>query len=68
MDKNYDLNSIRKIFEEMNCESEKLNEGYFAMEIPAKVDYKTAKQKLEELETNEIIGYAESCLSENHQY
>lgn len=67
LDKSKDLNSIRKTFEELGCVSEKVNDGYFSMGIPALVDYKFIKQKLEELEHNEIIGYAESCLSDRHK-
>ena len=50
MDKAKDINSIRKIFDELGCVSEKVNEGYFSMEIPALVDYKFIKQKLDDLE------------------
>lgn len=67
MDKSRDINSIRKTFEELGCISEKVNDGYFSMEIPALVDYKLIKQKLDELEQNEIIGYAEPCLADQHR-
>lgn len=67
MDKSKDINSIRKTFEGLGCVSEKVNEGYFSMEIPALVDYKFIKQKLDDLEQNEIIGYAEPCLSDQHR-
>lgn len=68
MNKQTDANEIREIFSALGCVSEKLNEGYFAMEIPFDKDYKPVRQKLIELEENEIIGYAEPCLSDNHQY
>ena len=67
MDNSIDINSIRKKFEELGCVSEKVNEGYFSMEIPALLDYKLVKQNLEELEQNETIGYAEPCLSDQHR-
>ena len=67
MDKSRDINSIRKTFEELGCISEKVNDGYVSMEIPALVDYKLIKQKLDELEQNEIIGYAEPCLADQHR-
>jgi hypothetical protein len=67
MDKSTDINSIRKTFEGLGCVSEKVNEGYFSMEIPALVDYKFIKQKLDDLEQNEIIGYAEPCLADQHR-
>jgi hypothetical protein len=44
-----------------------MNDGYFSMEIPSTVDYKNIKNKLDELETQEIIGYAEPCLADGHR-
>jgi hypothetical protein len=67
MDKSKDINSIREIFKKLGCVSEKVNEGYFSMEIPVSVDYKLIKQKLDDLELNEIIGYAEPCLADQHR-
>lgn len=67
IDKLKDINSIRKTFEKLGCDSEKVNDGYFSMEIPALVDYRLIKQKLDELEQNEIIGYAEPCLADQHK-
>ena len=67
MDKSKDINLIRKTFEELGCISEKVNDGYFSMEIPALVGYKFIKQKLDDLEQNEIIGYAEPCLADQHR-
>ena len=67
MDKTKDINSIRNIFTVLGCVSERVNDDYFSMEIPADINYKPIKEKLDELELNEIIGYAESCLSEKHR-
>lgn len=67
MDKSKDINTIRKTFEELGCVSEKVNDGYFSMEIPALVNYKFIKQKLDDLEQNEIVGYAEPCLADQHR-
>lgn len=67
MDKTTDINSLRKLFEELGCIAEKVNDGYFSMEIPAKVDYKNIKQKLAEFEQSGTIGYAEPCLSDQHR-
>lgn len=67
IDKSKDINTIRKTFEELGCVSEKVNDGYFSMEIPAVADYKIIKQKLDDLEQNEIIGYAEPCLADQHR-
>ncbi|HFG0578857.1 DUF4265 domain-containing protein [Flavobacterium psychrophilum] len=66
MNKEYKTNDIRKIFNELNCDSEKFSEGYFSMEIPSVISYKKIKTKLEELENNGIIDYAEPNLSEKH--
>ncbi len=67
MDETMDIILIRNSFQELGCVSEKVNDGYFSMEIPEKVNYKPIKQKLEELEQKEIIGYAEPCLSNKHR-
>nr|WP_294895575.1 DUF4265 domain-containing protein [uncultured Pedobacter sp.] len=66
MDKSKDINDIRELFEELGCISEKLNDGYFVMEIPSSIDYKNIKEKLEQLTTDKIIDYAEPCLSDEH--
>jgi hypothetical protein len=68
IDTKTDINNIRGIFSNMGCISEKLNDGYFSMEIPFDKDYTLIRQKLMELEDKEIIGYAEPCLSDKHQY
>lgn len=67
MDKSKDINSIRKKFEELGCVSEKANDGYFSMEIPALVDYTFIKHILDDLDQKEIIGYAEPCLADQHR-
>jgi len=67
MDKSKDINQIRDLFKELGCVSEAVNEGYFSMEIPSTVDYKNIKKKLDELETKELIGYAEPCLADGHR-
>ena len=68
LDKSIKANEIRKIFSELGCISEKQSEKYFAMEIPYNKEYSLIRQKLIELEENKIISYAESVLSETHQY
>lgn len=67
MDKTCDVNTIRDIFKDMDCLSERVNDAYFSMEILADKNYKPIKQKLTELEDDGIIGYAEPCLSDNHR-
>ncbi|MGZ3820205.1 MAG: DUF4265 domain-containing protein [Mucilaginibacter sp.] len=68
MNDEVEINNIRKIFEDLDCLSERLNDKYFAMEVLAEKDYKVIKEKLSELESEGIIGYAEPCLSETHRY
>jgi hypothetical protein len=65
MNDSIEINDVRKIFEEMGCPYEKVNDNYFSMEIPANVNYLPIKMRLEKLEQTGTIGYAESCLSEN---
>lgn len=65
--KTRDLNEIRNIFSELGCISERVNEGYFSMEIPFDKNYSLMKTKLIELEEEGIIEYAEPCLSEKHR-
>lgn len=67
MDKTIDINTIRDFFRELGCVSEKANKGYFSMKIPASVDYKIIKQKLDDMETRGIIGYAEPCLASRNR-
>jgi hypothetical protein len=68
LDEGYEINDVRKILDDMGCRSEKLNQKYFALEVPANTDYIPIKRKLDELEKEGILDYAESCLSEKHQY
>jgi len=67
LEKFQDINNIRNVFKELGCITEKLNEVYFSMEIPSTIDYKNIREKLEELETQGKIGYAESCLADGHR-
>lgn len=68
MNNEYDIDLIREIFHDLGCASEKMNESYFAIEVPSKIDYLPIKERLEELEKEKIITYAESGLSDGHQY
>ena len=67
IDKTAETNTIRDIFYKLGCESEKANEEYFSMEIPANLDYKPIKKELERMENAEIIGYAEPTISDKHR-
>ena len=68
MDNTVEINTIRKVFEDLGCESEKYSDKYFAMDVPVTVDYSNIKSKLKELQKADIIDYSESALSEQHQY
>jgi hypothetical protein len=66
MNDNANLKSIGSSFEELGCNWEGLNDKYFAMDVPAPVNYDLVKARLEELKQQDIIDYAESCLGEGH--
>ena len=66
IDKSTNVNDIRNNFEKLGCISEKVNDEYFAMEIPATINYRLIKEKLNELEKTEFIEYSEPCLSNIH--
>ena len=68
LEPNFDTNDIRDIFNDLNCDSEKFNDGYFVINVPAEIDYIPIKDKLENLQAEGIIDYAEPCLSNNHWY
>jgi len=68
MDDELEMDTLTKLFIEATCPCERLSESYLAVEIPANVDYIPVKLKLDQMEKDEVIGYAETCLSENHQY
>jgi hypothetical protein len=67
-DKFFVANEVREFFNSLGCESEKFNDDYFVIEIPAAADYIPIREKLMELEENNIITYAEPNLSKNHWY
>lgn len=66
MDKTRNIDEIREIFNDLGCISERVNDGYFSMEIPFDKDYIPIKRKLDELENEGVIDYAEPCLSDKH--
>ena len=68
MDKTKDINSMRDIFNDLGCISERVNDGYFSMEVLHETVYTQIKQKLTDLEEQGIIGYAEPYLSEKHKF
>jgi len=67
MDKTHDINEIRDIFKDLGCLSERVNDGYFSIEVLFEKNYAPIKRKLLDLEEKGIIGYAEPCLSQKHR-
>jgi len=67
MDNITDVNFIRDSFLNKGCQSEKVNQKYFSMEIPFDLNYRSIKEELDRLEGSDILGYAEPCLSEKHK-
>lgn len=68
LDDEYDVDAICDFFDDMGCETEKLNRHYFGMNVPATINYFDIKSRLDELEREKVIDYAESSLSEGHHY
>ncbi|MES1221742.1 MAG: DUF4265 domain-containing protein [Bacteroidota bacterium] len=68
VDDETDITEIQEFFAEMDCPSEAISDRFFSMEIKAATNYLKVKDKLNELTNEGIIGYSESCLSEQHQY
>ncbi|MFB9080448.1 DUF4265 domain-containing protein [Flavobacterium procerum] len=67
LEKGFDKEVIREKLKNLNCLSEGLNETFFAAEITKDVDYSLVRSLLNEYESQEIIEYAEPCLSEKHR-
>jgi hypothetical protein len=67
VDKSKDIQQIRELFKTLGCTSEMVDGNYFSMEVPTTIAYEPIKKKLDELEKQEIIEYAEPCLAEGHR-
>jgi hypothetical protein len=63
-----DLDSILAVFELSGCITARLNDKYFVISVPATVNYIPLKRRLDELQSEKIIDYIESCLADDHQY
>jgi len=66
-DESENIDDLRETFTSMKCISEKVNDTFFVMDIPDDVDYREVKAKLDNLEANEKIEYAEPSLSDIHR-
>ncbi len=67
LEKGFDAAIIREKLKALNCLSEGLNETFFAAEIAKDVDYSLVRSLLNEYESQDIIEFAEPCLSEKHR-
>ena len=67
LEKGYDKEIIREKLKAINCLSEGLNENFISVEVVRDVDYSIVRSVLNEYESNEIIEYAEPCLSDKHR-
>lgn len=65
-DKSFIVNDLRDTFNSLGCDSEKFDDDYFVLEIPASLNYTPIRQKLIEYEERNILTYAEPNLSKNH--
>ncbi|BAU55784.1 DUF4265 domain-containing protein [Mucilaginibacter gotjawali] len=63
-----DMDEILVTFKADGCVAEKLNDRYFTIAVPASVDYIPLKSKLDKLKREKVLDYAESSLSDKHQY
>lgn len=67
LEKGFDKEIIIERLKTLNCLSESLNETLFAVEVTKEIDYSIVKALLSEYESEEIIEFAEPCLSEKHR-
>ncbi|RED27103.1 uncharacterized protein DUF4265 [Flavobacterium cutihirudinis] len=67
LEKGFDKEIIREKLSAINCLSEGLNETLFAVEVMRDVDYSLVKNILSEYESQDIIDFAEPCLSDKHR-
>lgn len=67
LEKGFDKEIIREELKSINCASEGLNETLFAVEVQKITDYSIVKNLLSQYELQEIIEFAEPCLSEKHR-
>lgn len=67
LEKGFDNETIREKLKAINCLSETLNETLFAVEVVRDVDYSLVRSVLNEYEAQEVIQYAEPCLSDKHR-
>lgn len=67
LEKGFDKEIIREKLKAINCLSEGLNDNFISVEVVRDVDYSILRSVLNEYEAQEIIQYAEPCLSDKHR-
>ncbi len=60
------IEEIRRMFKLQECTSERANDSYFVLEIPFEINYKPIQHQLYGLEEEEVLVFAEACLSVKH--
>lgn len=60
------IEEIRRMFKLQECTSERANDSYFVLEIPCEINYKPIQEQLYGLEEEEVLVFAEACLSVKH--
>ncbi|MDO4782162.1 MAG: DUF4265 domain-containing protein [Capnocytophaga felis] len=66
IDEKANKETIRTEFSKLGAESEGVNQIYFVMNIPSEVSYQPILKKLNQLEKEGIIEFAEAYLSDKH--
>lgn len=58
---------LRNEFKLLNCTSEGISDNFFSMEILKETNYSIIKKKLKRYQNQELIEFAEPCLSKKHR-
>jgi len=67
-DEELEVETVFNLFTSLGCRCRTKNSNYVAVEIPADMDYLPIKERLELMEQDEVISYAETCLARRHNY
>ncbi|MGB0166556.1 MAG: DUF4265 domain-containing protein [Luteibaculum sp.] len=62
-----DMEELQKSFSEIGCQTDRVQDGYFVMNIPENLSYSFIRSMLSDLEEQEAISFAEPWLGPNHQ-
>jgi hypothetical protein len=67
-DEELEVETVLNLFTRLGCRCRGKNSHYVAVEIPADMNYLPIKERLELMEQDEVISYAETCLARGHNY